>query len=183
MTLPAKQYAGDDWTIEYIELVPRPTAQYRIHINSLAIQFTSDPVVSVDGRYVFELTQAKTNTFAPGEYILSITSLDNGKRSTILTGHLFTVEPNPATASSFSFLRRKVYALRELEEGRISASDAVFSTISIKHRSVTKASMAEIRAERVQAEIDLAEEERKEKVANGQFKNKNVFRTRFPGQR
>lgn len=183
MTLPIKLYAGDAWTLEHIEASPRPAAQFRIHINSLAIQFTSDPVVSVDGRYRFEMLETKTRTFAPGQYIIAITCLELGKRSTILTGHLMTVEPDPATASSFSFLRRKVFALRALEEGRITAGDAVFSTMSIKGRAVSKLSLAEIHDARVQAEVELAAEELSAQADKGVFKNKNFLRVRFPGEK
>lgn len=179
MALPSKLLAGDAWTFEHIEPVARPLAELRIHINGPVFTYTSDPITSTDGIYRFEFSNAVSRTFAPSQYAVAITALEDGKRRTILTGHMLTVEPDPATASSFSPARRRLFLLEALYEGRISASDAIFSELSINGRTVKKASMAEVRTEIEVARRDVEKEERNEKTGAGPL-NKNQFvRIRF----
>lgn len=143
MAFPQQLYAGDTWKIPFQSSID-PVAQLRVHINSAAFQFTSDPLTSTTGSYLFVIAKTVSANFAPGTYSIAITSEVGDERSTLSTGHICTIEPNQATASSFSYARRMVAALEALLEGRVTNSNALYSSMSFEGRAITTLSIEEL---------------------------------------
>lgn len=144
MAFPQQLYAGDTWKLPFNTATTDPLAQLRAHINSAAYQFTSDPLTSTDGAYLFVIAKTVSAAFAPGTYSIAITAEVGDERTTLSTGHICAIEPNQATASSFSYARRMVAALEALLEGRVTNTHALYSAMSFEGRSITTLSIEEL---------------------------------------
>lgn len=179
MNLPSKLYAGDTWTITHADNELPVGAQLKIHVNSPAFQFTSDYVTGTNGVFVFTIPSDLTTEFAPNTYMVSLTATVEGARRTLISGHVLTVDPDPATASSFSYARRLVYALEALLEGRVTSSHAAYVSMTFEGRAITQLAPAELQRALRLAREELATELRADQVAKGLGNKGNKLKVRF----
>lgn len=179
MTLPSKLYAGDAWTITHTDATLPAGAQLKLHVNSPAFQFTSDFATGTAGVFTFALPGVITADFAPSTYMLSLTATVAGARRTLISGHVLTVDPDPATASSFSYARRLVYALEALLEGRVTSSHAAYVSMTFEGRAITQMAPAEMHRALRLARDELATELRAEQMAKGMGNKGNKLKVRF----
>lgn len=179
MTFPRQIYAGDSWPFPFTAPSVNPAAQLRLHINSAAFQFTTDPVTSLTGAYLFVVSSGVSMGFAPGTYILSVTQTIGSARTTLSAGHICNVEPDPSTASSFSYARRMVAALEALLEGRVTGAQAMYSAMSFEGRSITTLPIAELHRALVIYRAMVKDEDQAKAIAEGKGGRLNKINTRF----
>jgi len=179
MTFPQNLYAGDTWKLSFNTVSIDPLAKLRAHINSPAYQFTSDFVLSATGLYLFVIAKTVSANFAPGTYSIAITQELGEERTTLSAGHICSIEPSAAIASSFSYARRMVAALEALLEGRVTNAQALYSAMSFEGRAITTLSIAELhRALLTYREIVRAEDQAKNR-AEGKGGRLNTINVKF----
>lgn len=179
MPFPSKLYAGDTWTLVETFATIDPASELRVHLNSPAFQFTSDKTTSLDGVYTFVIPAALSSNFAPGVYSASITQSVAGARTTLTAGHIVSIEPDPATASSFSYARRMVAALEALIEGRLTNSNALYSSMAWEGRAITQLSPAELQQALKVYRDELKAEELSAEMSKGMGGRKNKIKVYF----
>jgi hypothetical protein len=174
-----KLYSGDKWTLSHVLSTPDPTLQLRAHINSVAFQYTTEPVTSIDGSYSFVVPSAVSATFPPGTYSIAITSTSGTERSTLSAGEFVKVLPDPTEIFTLSIARRMVSAIESLLEGRLTNSHALYSSLTFEGRSLTQMSPLELQKALQIYKNDVAAEEQADAIAKGQGGRKNKLRVYF----
>lgn len=128
-----------------------------------------------DGRFLFNASAAVTTAWVAGDYKLSIQSTDGSETYVIEAGSVL-VEPALGSATDVRSHAKKVLdALEAMLEGKASQDQLSYS---IRGRSLSRMSPAELLDWRDRYRSEVNREKQKEDIKNG-LGNSSVIRVRF----
>ena len=143
---PTKVFLGDSFKIKFKPPVFEADVQYILTVSSHG-QSVNFPLESADqGELVYSISSAGSLALPPGQHVWSIVAQRMGmdERQTLVSGVPLQVLADPTQPLHESYARRMLNALQALLEGRVMATDAVYSAMTYEGRSITKLSPAEL---------------------------------------
>ena len=158
---PQKVFAGDSFKLRFKPPIFDESVTYELTLTSYAQSISISEESVEDGEIVYGVSSSLSINFAPGNYTWSIVARNTAtdERTTLLAGVPLTIASDPTLPIEQSYARRMLSALQGLLEGRISATDAQYSSMSYEGRSITKLSPAELMRAIALFKRQVAEEE------------------------
>ena len=175
---PTKVFAGDSFKISFTPPVFDESVSYVLTVAShgQSMQF---PLESADqGVLVYNISAGASASIPPGPYTWSIVAQKGplDERTTLIAGVPLVVASDPTQPLHESYARRMLNALQALLEGRVMATDAVYSAMTYEGRSITKLSPAELMRAIALFRAQVAQEELNAKNNKGPRVIKAWFR-------
>lgn len=175
---PTKVFLGDSFKIKFKPQVFEEDVNYILTVSSHG-QSANFPLESTDqGELVYAISSSGSLSLPPGSHTWSIVAQRVGmdERTTLISGVPLQVLSDPTQPLHESYARRMLNALQALLEGRVMATDAVYSAMTYEGRSITKLSPAELMRAIALFRAQVAQEELNAKNNKGPRVIKAWFR-------